>query len=100
MTRTQRWHWINANFPTWTVGNQNWSCQTLWEMARWTVDALKRITENEQCEIEFESECDSWQKRKETFENNLTKVHGLTFGRCTKGMVQSMQSREDFEGNE
>ena len=62
-------------------------------------EIAKRDAENKQFEIEFKSECESYQKRREIFNTNLTKAYGLIYGRCAKGMAQLTQAREDFESD-
>ena len=60
-------------------------------------DAVRTI-ENRQYEIEFNSDYDTYRKRVQVYENNLTKSYALLWERCAKAMKNNkIEARSDYE---
>ncbi|KAI2502242.1 hypothetical protein MHU86_12214 [Fragilaria crotonensis] len=60
-------------------------------------DETVRTIENKQFEIEFKSDYDTYRKRMQVYENNLTKAYALLWERCTKAMKNKIEARSDYE---
>ncbi|KAI2510062.1 Reverse transcriptase (RNA-dependent DNA polymerase) [Fragilaria crotonensis] len=56
-----------------------------------------RAIENKQYEIEFKSDYDTYRKRMQVYENNLTKAYALLWERCAKAMKNKIEARSDYD---
>ena len=52
---------------------------------------------NRQFEIEFKSDYDTYRKRVQVYENNLTKAYALLWERCAKAMKNKIEARSDYD---
>ena len=64
-------------------------------VSRSTNDETKAAA-NRQFEIEFKAELDVYMKRKQAYENNLTKAYAFLWEHCTKSMQSKIEARTDF----
>ena len=46
--------------------------------------------------MEFKAEFDLYTKRKQVYENNLTKAYALLWEQCSKAMQNKVEARKDF----
>ena len=55
-----------------------------------------KSAEDRQFEMEFKAEFDLYTKRKQVYENNLTKAYALLWEQCSKAMQNKVEARKDF----
>ena len=67
------------------------------EISKATDKTLEAL-ENKQFEIEFKSDYDTYRKRVQVCENNMTKAYTLLWERCAKAMKNKIEAKSDFDG--
>lgn len=60
-------------------------------------DAKLKEQEQRQFDFQFQEDYKMYKKREVAYQLNLTKVHALLLGRCTKGMKERLKTRKDWE---
>ena len=60
-------------------------------------EKAKKDAENEQFKLEFKSNWERYNKRKDAYDVNKLKSYGILWERCSKTMQQKLEARTDFK---
>jgi hypothetical protein len=61
-----------------------------------STDPAAKEADDRQYEMIFKAEYDAYMKRKQAYENNLTKAYAFLWSQCARGMQNKIEARSDY----